>query len=138
MGWRPARMPGIGSEEGEAEVNRRQLVLMGLFLGGLIVMVLFPPFFAMDITSNGQIHGVLGYFPVWEPPTQQHALAIFTESGVVPDGGVRASDLAIRRNVFRLSLSAITLFLLCLVGFALLRTGGGQRDSEGQGVGTSD
>ena len=119
-------------------MNRRQFVLMGLFLGGLIAMALFPPFFGMDITSNGQIHGALGYFPVWEPPTQQHALAILTESGVAQEGGVRASDLAVRRNVVGLTINAIVLLLLCLIGFALLRTRGGQRGSKGQDVGTSD
>ena len=119
-------------------MNRRQISFPVLFLGGLIAMVLFPPYFGMDTTSNGQIHGGLGYFPVWEPPTQQHALALLTESGVVPEGGVRASDLAIRRNVVGLTVNAIVLFLLCLLGFALLGTRGGQRGSMGQDVGTSD
>ena len=117
-------------------MNRQQFVLMVLFLGGLTALVLFPPYMTMDITSNGQIHGGLGHFPVWEPPTQQHALAILSDSGVVPEGGVRASDLAIRRNVVGLTIYAIGLFLLCLIGFGLLRTRSGQRDSEGHTVGT--
>ena len=119
-------------------MNRRQLVLVVLFLSGLIAMFLFPPYFGIDITSNGQIHGPVGYFPVWEPPSQQQALAVLSESGVIPEGGVLAADLAVRRNVVGLVVNAIGLFLLCLIGFGLLRTRGGQGDTAGHAVGTSD
>ena len=117
-------------------MNLHQSVLIVFFLGAVTALFLFPPYMTLDISSNGQIHGGLGHFPVWEPPTQQHALAILSESGVVPEGGVRASDLAIRRNVVGLTIYTIGLCLLSLIGFRLLRTRRGQPDSEGHTVGT--
>ena len=110
-------------------MNRAQLGILVLFIAGLVVIFLFPPYFGMDTTTDGRIHGFLGYHPAWNAPSQERAYAILLEGGVLPDSGVQVSDLAVRRNTIRLTLNALSLFVLCLISFLLLRSRSGSGES---------
>jgi hypothetical protein len=106
-------------------MNRPQLGILLLLVVGLAAMVAFPPYFGMDVTSDGRIHGFLGYHPAWDPPSQEGAYAILLDDGLVPASGVQASNLAVRTNVIRMALNALAFVILCLVGVRLLRRPGG-------------
>jgi hypothetical protein len=123
----------LGGEGGSVEdrvMNRSQWGVLVLFLTGVATMFLFPPFFGMDTTSDGQIHGSLGHHPAWNPPSQERAYSILLERGVLPESGVHVSDLAVRRNVVGLSVTALSLSVLCLICFLLLRS---RREGGGSG-----
>ena len=72
-------------------MNRPRLGVLSLLVIGLVAMLIFPPYFAVDMTSNGRIHGSLGYHPAWDPPSQERALAILSDGGILPDSGVQAA-----------------------------------------------
>lgn len=113
-------------------MKRPRLGIFTLVLAGLAVLFLFPPFFAVDPTSDGRIHGSLGYHPAWSAPSQERAYAILAEGGVLPDSGVQVSDLAVRRNTVRLTLNALALLVFVMVGFLVLRgrsSAGGSAES---------
>ena len=85
-------------------------------------LFLFPPFFAIDPTSEGRVHAPIGYHPVWAPPDQAYAFEVLAEKRFLLSEGLDVSRLEVGRNDVLIVFS----LLLLLVGFSvavyLLRT----------------
>ena len=88
----------------------------------VVVAVLFPPYFGMDSTSQGQVHGPVGFHPVWAPPGPEHVLDVFAEGGLIPEGGVEASALDIRVNKVGLVFEIAGLTLVMAIALFTTRT----------------
>ena len=50
-------------------MNRRQGTVLCIELILLLVLCAFPPYFGIDRNSEGRIHGPVGHFPIWDPPS---------------------------------------------------------------------
>ena len=96
-------------------MNKRQRTALALFILAIIALFLFPPFFAIDPTSQGRIHAPIGYHPVWAPPDQAYAHEVLAEKGFLQSEGLEVSRLEVSRNDVLIVFS----LLLLLVGFSL-------------------
>lgn len=52
-------------------MNRKQKVVIIIAVAVLVAMIVFPPYAGIDRGSEGRIHGSLGFYPFWNPPTSQ-------------------------------------------------------------------
>ena len=50
-------------------MNRRQGVVLCVEVMLLLILCAFPPYFGIDRESEGRVHGPVGHFPVWDPPS---------------------------------------------------------------------
>ena len=107
---------------------------MALSAGGSILMLIFPPFYGIDTTSDGQIHAFIGHHALWSPPTPEHVFAILSEAEVGPEGGLENSNLEVRRNNVRLGSNIFVLILLSLLGLLMLKTGRNAKGKKGERV----
>lgn len=96
--------------------------MLALGTVAIIALSLFPPYFGIDRTSPGSIHGPVGFHPVWAPPGPEHVLGVFAEDGLIPEGGVQTSALDIRVNKVGMVFEFVGLALLMSVAFFALRT----------------
>ncbi len=103
-------------------MNARQGVVAGVAALALLVILLFPPYLAMDSTSGGTVHAAVGHHPVWAPPTQAHALAVLARDPDLGDAGILLENLDIRVNRVRLLSQVIGLVLVALVGLRVAHT----------------
>ena len=105
--------------------------MLALFTCGLILMFLFPPYFGIDRSSNGQVHASVGYHPVWDPPDREHVLSVLSETGLASEADLQLSNLEVGRNNVLLGIQTLGLYLLSLVGFLASRTRRGERREKG-------
>jgi hypothetical protein len=103
-------------------MNKRQRTALALFVLAIIALFLFPPFFAIDPTSEGRIHAPIGYHPVWAPPDQTYAYEILAEKGFLLSGDLEVSRLRVGRNNVLIVFSLLLLLLGFSVAVFLLRT----------------
>ena len=74
--------------------NKLRIILRitrSLFLLLVIISILFPPFFAIDASSKGEIHTGMGYFPIWNKPGNIDAFEILASSGMI-DQSIEVSE----------------------------------------------
>lgn len=103
-------------------MNKRQRIAMVLFVLAIIALFLFPPFFAIDPTSEGRIHAPIGYHPVWAPPDQAYAYEVLVEKGFLASEGLEMTSLEVGRNNVLIVFSLLLLLVGVPVAVFLLRT----------------
>ena len=103
-------------------MNKRQRTALALFVLAIIALFLFPPFFAIDPTSEGRIHAPIGYHPVWAPPDQAYAHEVLAEKGFLPSEGLEVTSLEVGRNNVLIVFSLLLLLVGVSVVVFLLRT----------------
>lgn len=103
-------------------MNKRQRGVLALSIIVLITLLLFPPYFGIDRTSQGRVHGPVGWHPAWAPPDPEHVLSAFAEDDLIPEGGIEASALDIRVNKVGTVFEIVGLFLLMSAALFALRT----------------
>ncbi|MEE9443769.1 MAG: hypothetical protein V3V99_13990 [candidate division Zixibacteria bacterium] len=63
-----------------------QKIILILALIVLIIMILFPPFYAGKKPFSEGIHdGNMGYYPIWNPPSLEDGYIYLYECGLVKD-----------------------------------------------------
>jgi hypothetical protein len=102
-------------------VNKRQITALALFILAIIALFLFPPFFAIDPTSEGRIHAPIGYHPVWAPPDPAYAYEVLAEKGFLLSGGPEGTSLKVGRNNVLIVFSLLLLLVGVSVAVFLLR-----------------
>jgi hypothetical protein len=60
-------------------MNRRQQVVLCIEVILLLVSFAFPPYFGVDREFEGRVHGPVGYFPVWDPPSTSDVFEALVE-----------------------------------------------------------
>ena len=60
-------------------MNRRQKVVLGIEVIVVLALFAFPPYFGIDRESEGRIHGPVGHFPVWDPPSTSDVFEALVE-----------------------------------------------------------
>ncbi len=63
----------------------------------LLLMVLFPPYFGVYDQAGINRHTGLGYYPIWNPPSQAEAYALI--HGTSPDAAQPESGRGFTRSV---------------------------------------
>jgi hypothetical protein len=86
-----------------------------------LVLVLFPPFFGVDIESEGRVHASLGYHPVWSPPTSEHVYEVLTSRGAAGVDEQRISSFQARLNVVHLVFNIFVLVIITLAAVFVFR-----------------
>lgn len=108
-------------------MNNRQKTALALFAVVVIALCLFPPFFAIDPTSEGRIHAPIGFHPVWAPPDEAYAYEVLAEEGLLPSEGLEVITLRVRRNNVLIVFSLLSLLIGVSVALFAFRTRSGPR-----------
>ncbi len=103
-------------------MNGRQWVVAGLASLALLLMLLFPPYFGIDRTSDGRVHAFLGYHPLWAPPTATDALPVLAGEAVAPYAGTEPQNVDVRMDLVRLGINVIALAIAVGAGLFVLRS----------------
>ena len=96
-----------------------------LLTGGvvLVVMLLFPPYFGIDVESDGQVHSSIGHHPIWSPPTSEEVYSALVpvekRSDPVTTGELVSFEARI--NMVKLVMQFILLGVLMLVAPLIVR-----------------
>ena len=88
----------------------------------LLLMLLFPPYFGIDTTSQGRVHASLGYYPVWAPPTGADALPVLAGEAVAPHVAIEPQNIDVRMNGVRLVINLIAMVIVVGTGLVVLRS----------------
>jgi hypothetical protein len=54
-----------------------------LFSVIVVLLIIFPPYYAVDLESNGKTHTAMGYYPIWSTPTSKDAYYCLVNSGKI-------------------------------------------------------
>lgn len=54
-----------------------------LFAAVIVLLIIFPPFYAIDTESHGKIHEAMGYYPICNAPTSKDAYYFLVNSGKI-------------------------------------------------------
>jgi hypothetical protein len=105
-------------------MNKRQKTALALFAIAIIALSLFPPFFAIDPTSEGRIHTSIGFHPAWAPPDEAYAHEVLAQEGFLPSEGLDVVSLEVRRNKVLMVFGLLLLLIgasVALFGFRTRR-----------------
>jgi hypothetical protein len=103
-------------------MNGRQKTVLALSCAAFVTVLLFPPYFGMDSSSQVRVHAPVGYHPVWAPPAQEYVHRIFVDRGLIPENGPAPSALDVRRNDIRLAFNVSVLALLTCLALLTVKT----------------
>lgn len=92
--------------------------LAGLFI---FVLILFPPYFGIDVESEGRVHAFIGYHPIWSPPSSEQVYEILTSESASAVDAVRLSSFEARLNVVRLAFNIFVLVIVAVVALIVFR-----------------
>jgi len=92
---------------------RRVIFLLTVIV--FLVLVLFPPYAAMKLPIEENVHGFIGYHPIWKPPTAQYAHEVLTGENYDPVSGIDLSSYKIIFNKVRFIFNFSILFLIYFV-----------------------
>ena len=59
-------------------MNKVQKIVISSAIIVVLIMILFPPYAAMKLPIGNNIHGSLGYHPIWDPPDAVYAYETLT------------------------------------------------------------
>ncbi len=102
-------------------MNSRQkytISLAGLFI---VVLILFPPYFGIDVESEGRVHAFIGYRPIWSPPSAEQVYEILTSESASDVDVARLSSFEARLNVVRLAFNVFVLVIVAVVALIVFR-----------------
>ncbi len=102
-------------------MNSRQkytISLAGLFI---VALILFPPYFGIDVESEGRVHAFIGYRPVWSPPSAEQVYEILTSESASDVDVARLSSFEARLNVVRLAFNVFVLVIVAVVALIVFR-----------------
>jgi predicted nucleic acid-binding Zn ribbon protein len=95
-------------------MNRAQTVVTGAAALLILVMLVYPPYFGLDVESAGTVHASIGYHPIWSPPGSEYVChALNPEAAEVCTEDVSAYDS--RLNKVQLFLQLVLVLLVVAV-----------------------
>jgi len=53
-------------------MSRLQIAVAGVAFVLFLVVVVFPPYFGIDVESGGTLHASIGHHPIWSPPSSEY------------------------------------------------------------------
>jgi hypothetical protein len=87
----------------------------------LALMVLYPPFMAIDRGSDGRVHAALGRYPIWNATTAEYAFRrLYPDETEIPSPQ-RLVDFVPRRNRVRLVEGALEVVIAATIVVWVLR-----------------
>jgi len=91
--------------------------------GGVVVLgsILFPPYAAMKLHIEENVHGFIGYHPIWDPPTREYAYQVLHGERFDPTSGVDLSSYTVIFNKVRFVFNLVIVLLISSVLLALFR-----------------
>ena len=102
-------------------------ILIGVGALAIVLMMLFPPYFVMDMQSNGRVHGPIGYHPIWKPQSSEYGYVRLhsKDPGAEPVSEIskeRLDSYKIGVNKVGLTMRAILVVVLVSIGLAVIKT----------------
>jgi hypothetical protein len=98
-------------------MSRAQIAVTGVAAFLILVMLVFPPYFGVDVEWGGTIHASIGHHPAWNPPGSEYVcLALNPEAAE----GCRESASAYRSGLNKVRLVLQVVFVLVLMFVVLL------------------
>jgi hypothetical protein len=92
---------------------RRAIVLLSAIV--FIVMVLFPPYAAMKLPKEENVHAFIGYHPIWNPPNAEYAYKVLSGEPHDPADGADLSNYIVMFNKVRFIFNFMLLLLISLM-----------------------
>jgi hypothetical protein len=101
-------------------MNRPQTGVAGAAALLILVMLVYPPYFGLDVESAGTVHASIGYHPVWNPPGSEYVChALRAEAAEVCAEDVSAYDA--RLNKVQLVVQLVLVLLVMAVVLLAVR-----------------
>jgi len=105
--------------------------VLGLSGALLLLMVLFPPYFGIDVESDGQLHSALGYYSIWSPPSAEYVYETLTSESSSDLEDARLASFRARLNLVRLSFNIVALGVATVVVLLVLSVSRRARQAAG-------
>lgn len=102
-------------------MNKKQKVVISSAILLLIVMVLFPPYAGGKKPLGEDIHGSLGFHPIWNPPDTEYAYEALTGEEYDPAEGADLSEYVVIFNKVGFIFNIIVLSLVSSVLMMIFR-----------------
>lgn len=99
-------------------MNKIRKIILSLAMIVVVIMILFPPYAAMKLPIGNNIHGSLGYHPIWNPPDAKYAYEVLTGEQYDP---VNENELSNYKVIFNKVGFLFSLAILIIVTTVLLR-----------------
>ncbi|HUS85700.1 MAG TPA: hypothetical protein VMW76_00550 [Bacteroidales bacterium] len=101
----------------------RILITPGIFL--IVLICIFPPFFAVKLSERETIHDGIGYFPLWNIPDSEIAFERLTDLEYNPESVQDIEDYVIGFNkvlfIFNIIVVTLSTFLIIILRRKLIR-----------------
>lgn len=107
-------------------MTRAGVILVGAGALVIALMILFPPYFVMDMQSNGRVHGSIGYHPIWKAPTSEYGYVRLHSKDPAAEPVSRVSKdrldaYKVGLNKVGLTMQSILVVVLVSVGMVIIR-----------------
>jgi hypothetical protein len=86
----------------------------------IAVMLLFPPYAGIDRESGGELHGSIGYHPVWNPPTSLDVYRAL-EGISTPPSDVSVASYEVILNKVQLTFNIVVVLVVTAVVILVMR-----------------
>lgn len=102
-------------------MNRKQKIVLAV--GGLFLVIsfLFPPYFGIDVNSNGKRHSFIGYYSVFNPPSAGQVYSILKIKYPSEISKVNLSNYQANINMVRLISVIVGILIITATGTILFR-----------------
>jgi len=105
-------------------MNKIQKVIILLGVIAFLALVLFPPYAAMKLPREENVHGFIGYHPIWKPPTAEYAYEVLIGEEYDSVDGMDLSSFLVIFNKVLFIFNFIVLFLISFVLLIVFRKRG--------------
>ena len=89
---------------------QRVFILLGVI--ALVILVVFPPYAAIRLPREDNVHGFIGYHPIWSPPTAEQAHAVLAGEKYDPSSDIDLSRYVVMFNKVRFIFNLLVLFIV--------------------------
>jgi hypothetical protein len=96
--------------------GQRLILTLGIVV--LLLMYLFPPYFGIDVESEGAVHGSVGFHPLWRAPNPEYVYEALTSHSPQNVDPARLSSFQSRVN--KVMLGFHTIIVVVVVGVVLI------------------
>jgi hypothetical protein len=103
-------------------MNRIQKIVLSLAMIVVVIMILFPPYAAMKLPIGNNIHGSLGYHPIWNPPNAEYAYEALTGEKYDPVNENELSNYIVIFNKVGFIFNMVILIIVTTALFRILRS----------------
>jgi hypothetical protein len=103
-------------------MNNIQKIIVSVAIVIVVVMILFPPYAAMKLPVGNNVHGSLGFHPIWNPPDAVNAYESLTGEKYDSANEGELSSYVIIFNKVRFIFDLIILVIVTSVLLVIFRS----------------